>query len=73
MTALPHQLVWQARQIAEAHGLRVVPVTDIKCVKGDRVQVKAYVIYRCDGSRIRKCRQPGALLKAVRTAAGVTG
>lgn len=73
MTALPHQLVWQARQIAEAHSLLVVPVTDVKRDRktGDRKEVKAWVIYR-RGERICKTSNPRKLVDRVRTVAGIT-
>ena len=77
--ALPHQLVWQARQIAEAHSLRVATVADPKLDRktGDRTLVTAYVVYRLNarndrGARLCKTRSPERLLARVRTAAGLS-
>lgn len=83
MTALPHQLVWQARQIADAHSLRVIPVTDTKIDRktGTKSQVPAWVVYRrfpqgCNraglGDRVKKTRDPERLVEIVRTAAGLS-
>ncbi len=82
MSALPHQLVWQARQIAEAHSLKVIPVTDQKRdpKSGELKNVPAWVVYRNNphntrcrlGDRINKTTRPKKLLAIVRTAAGIT-
>ncbi len=81
MTALPHQLVWQARQIADAHHLRVVDVNDVKTERktGVRKLVKAWVVYRTNvrcarsriGERVKKTSSPARLVEIVRTAAGI--
>lgn len=68
----PHQIVWEARQIAEAHHLFIVEVRD---KVGDEYYT-AYVVYRRNpeggrGTRIGKRRNPSALLHLVRTCAGV--
>lgn len=70
--ALPHQLLWEARQLAEAHNMFVVEVHDMI----DRQPVTAYVVYRnaINGSprqRLGKRRDPRALLDLVKHAAGV--
>lgn len=81
MSALPHQLIWQARRIAEAHALRVVEVTDQKRDRktGDLRRVEAWVLYRTNvhaarsriGARLCKTTRPERLLELVRKAAGV--
>lgn len=81
MSALPHQLVWQARRIAEQHALRVVDVTDTKRDRktGDLRRIDAWVVYRTNvhaarsriGARLCKTTKPQRLLELVRKAAGV--
>jgi hypothetical protein len=73
MSAQPHQLLWQARQIAEAHGLFIVEVQD----QIGQVLVTAYVVYRrapngARAQRLGKSRKPAGVLRLVRKAAGVT-
>ncbi len=71
--ALPHQLLWEARQIAEAHHLFIVEVHD----KVGDDYVTAYVLYRkaINGSpatRLAKTRDPAKMLRLVKDTAGVT-
>lgn len=69
---LPHQLLWEARQIAAANHLHIVEVEDMVKLQ----PVTAYVVYRqaINGSpsqRLGKRRSPAALLHFVKTCAGV--
>lgn len=70
--ALPHQLLWEARHIAEKHNLYIIEVQDVI----DHRLVTAYVLYRQerDGipkQRLGKSRDPARLLRLVKHAAGV--
>lgn len=70
---LPHQLLWEARQLAATHHLFVVEVQDVV----DHQLVTAYVLYRqavggAPTQRICKHRDPADMLRAVKTVAGVT-
>jgi len=72
MSPLPHQLLWEARQLAEAHHLFIVEVHDTI----HQQQVTAYVLYRRGinggrGVRLGKRRDPAALLRLVKTSAGI--
>ncbi len=65
----PHQQVWLAREIAKGHGLYIVEVTE----KGHA----AWVVYRrgtngSDSIRLFRASNAAALLRRVRTTAGVT-
>ncbi len=70
---LPHQLLWEARRLAEEHHMYVVEVHD---KVGDQM-VTAYVIYRearngMPKMRLGKRREPKDVLRFVKTNAGVT-
>lgn len=70
---LPHQLLWEARQLAEAHHMYIVEVQD----SIHHQLVTAYVLYRqavggVRKQRICKHREPADMLRAVKRAAGVT-
>lgn len=71
--ALPHQLLWEARELAKAHNMFIVEVQDTI----NRELVTAYVVYRnaINGSprqRLGKRRDPAALLRFVKDCVGVT-
>ncbi len=69
----PHQLLWEARELAKAHHLYIVEVHD---KTGDKL-ITAYVVYRqaVNGTpkqRLGKRRDPADLLRFVKDCAGVT-
>lgn len=73
MSALPHQLLWEARQLAKLHHLYIVEVQD----KLGEQSLTAYVVYReaiagVPKQRLGKRFHPRDLLGLVKHAAGVT-
>lgn len=79
MKPLPHQLLWEVRQVCKDHPtLYYIDVQDEKRDRktGNKTLVPAYVLYRRDGHsrrgmRICKTRSEKTLLAKVRTAAGL--
>lgn len=72
MSPAPHQLLWEARQLAEKHNLYIVEVQDVV----NHQPVTAYVVYRkapngAQNARLGKRHAASALLSLVRHLAGI--
>jgi hypothetical protein len=72
-TPLPHQLLWQARQIAEANGMFIVTVKERRDPKVPGDYINKYVLYRAPraagarAERLGKNTKPEDMLERVRS------